>query len=135
MAWSAENGARSNFGAANYQHGNPPYELLNPSPLLNSDIGGLAASEAAGRPTWRLTATPRRGEAADRWPWEHCVDDYSVEVDREFGLVLQLAGRVDRRDAVRYWFEDLILGAQLDDDLFEMVAPDGSDVKDARSSE
>lgn len=135
MSWSAQAGASSNFGAVNHGHGNPAAEMLDPTPLLGSDIEGLTAGEMTGRATWRLRAAPRDRafvRPSARWAWEHCIDDYELDVDRETGLVICLIGRVDGEHALRYRFEDLEFGIELADDAFSLLPPDGRTPKDAR---
>jgi hypothetical protein len=134
MNWSKDAGARTNFGDRAHRHGNPAQEMMDPAPLLRSDIDGLTAGQVSDRPTWHLGAEPRdrQGHHEHRWAWEHCIDDYQLDVDREYGLVTRLVGRVNGEDAIRYEFEQLELGIDLDDTFFGLVAPDGSPPIDAR---
>lgn len=136
MTGSAEKGARSNYGHPRHGHGNPALDMLNPAPLLRSDLSEIRTVQAVGRPAWQLVASPRDRRSfhtSARWAWEHCIDDYLVEVDRETGLVINLTGRVDRQDAVRYAFDRLETGVELDPELFSLTPPDGSQPVDVRS--
>lgn len=132
LSWSHRSGGLSNFGAGNHSHGNPAQEVLNPAAVLRSEISDLSVHERAGRVTWHFGARPReRTFGGSRWAWEHCIDDYLADVDRETGLVIALVGRVDGADALRYEFEQLEFDVDLPDELFALVTPDGSEPKDA----
>ncbi len=134
MSWSKAGGAITNFGDPHFTHGNPAKEMLDPAPLLRSDIAALGTTELDGRRSWHLKATPRDRQYAlgNRWAWEHCIDDYELDVDREFGLVIGLTGRVSGKPAIRYRFDQLQFGIDLGDGLFDLVPPDGSLARDAR---
>jgi outer membrane lipoprotein-sorting protein len=134
MTWSPGDGARSNFGDPSQAHSNPAAKLLGPAPIFGSELTGLVHAELGGRPGWHFMARPleRQPHNSAGWALDHVLDDYVVDVDQGSGLVVSLVGRLDGREAVRYYFKDLVLDAEVDDELFSLVPPDGSEVLSAR---
>lgn len=87
----------------------------------------------AGRPTWRCRGSRREDEDAHfhRAMPIFGADEYELDVDRELGLIVRLAGFFEGALFSELELTELGVDEPLDDELFVFASPDGSPVRGA----
>lgn len=103
--------------------------------LASLRIEPLGPGEVARRPTVRCRATPHRAESDEAREWAlhdlpaYGSDAYELDVDRELGLILRVAGSFAGEVFSETEVVELGVDENFPDDLFTFASPDGSPVR------